>query len=118
MQSGLFLLGGLLKGGPQPDNRTTLISTKFYEGTRQITYVFSANLPTRFLSIQFFRNHITITSQSDNNVAFDRSQTGDLGCTCGASHWPNSYIEGGACWGSAVIGQLAMIEIAFEEHQI
>ena len=83
---------------------------------RNPTHIFARNFPTRLLLIEFICNGVT--RQPDNNIALDRPQTAYAGRAGQTRHGPNSLFKWRGGRSSAIVCQLAVIQITLEEHQV
>lgn len=82
------------------------------------THVFSTNLPTGLILIQPLGGLIALITKPDDDVALDRPQRTDPRSARGIGHRPDRDAERRAGGSLAVIGQLTVVEVSLEEHQV
>ena len=106
-----------MRGAPQPDHQN--ISVQQVNCNYPIaTHVFSADLPPRFFRIQPFCGLVPLRSESHNYIALNRSQRTYLRRSGLAGHGSDSHFKrraGGRC---TIVRQLAVIQVALEEHEV
>jgi len=80
--------------------------------------IFPADLPAFLFFVQSLSNLISSVTQANNDVALNGPQAAYLWRSSGACHWTNGHVEGRASRRRAVIRELAVIKVSFENDEI